>query len=57
MMMMMVMKTKWTLATNNYLKVTDIKKSAFRPHKTVKKTKIKLHSTVSEVMKKVIKII
>lgn len=50
------MKKKWTLITNNYLKVTDIKKSAFRPQKTVKKTKIKLYNTVSDVMNEVIKL-
>ena len=51
------MKKKWTLITNNYLNVIDIKKNAFRPQKTVKKTKIKLYNTVREVMNKVIKII
>jgi hypothetical protein len=53
------MKKKWTLITNNYLKVTDIIKSASRPQKTAKNPKIKLYeyNTVSDVMNKDIKII
>jgi hypothetical protein len=48
------MKKKCTLITNNYLKVTDTK-NAFRLQRTVKKPKIKLYNTVSEVMNKIIK--
>ena len=41
------MKEKWTLITNNFFKITGILNNAFRPQKTLKKTRIKLHNTLA----------
>jgi hypothetical protein len=41
------MRTKWTLITNNCLKITGIKDNVFRPKKLLKKTTIKLYNTLA----------
>jgi len=41
------MKKKWTLITCNYLKITGVINSVFKPQKTLKQMTVKLFSTLT----------